>query len=163
MLRNMTSLYIQWQDEVLLLYRIGSRVIEPSWVGIGGHFEPQEVHDPRACVLRELREETGLTEASLEDLRLRYVSLRHNGSELRQNFYFFARLRGEKPPLSCTEGHLRWVKWDLVPALPMPITARNCVEHYLRQGCQDTRLYGIMRNAGAELPVITPLTLGEES
>ncbi len=158
MLRNMTSLYIQWQDEVLLLYRIASRVVEPSWVGIGGHFEPQEVHNPRACVLRELREETGLTESSLEDLRLRYVSLRHNGSELRQNFYFFARLRGEKPPLSCTEGHLRWVKWDLVPMLPMPITARNCVEHYLRQGHLNHRLYGIVHHVDTGLPVIIPLT-----
>lgn len=162
MLRNMTSLYIQWQGEVLLLYRIGSRVIEPSWVGIGGHFEPQDVHDPRACVLRELREETGLTESSLEDLRLRYVSLRHNGSELRQNFYFFARLRGEKPLLSCTEGHLRWVKWDHVSTLPMPVTARSCLEHYLQQGRRDARLYGIMHNAGTAPPVITPLTLGEE-
>ncbi len=161
MLRNMTSIYIQHQDEVLMLYRVGSRVIEPSWVGIGGHFEPQEVHDPKACALRELQEETGLTENSLEDLVLRYVSLRHNGAELRQNFYFFARLRGEKPPLSCTEGRLRWVKWDKVPDLPMPVTARFCVEHYLRQGRLDHRLYAIIHDAETGRSVVTPLTGGQ--
>ena len=32
---------------------------------VGGHFEQAELNDPRACALRELQEETGLTEESL--------------------------------------------------------------------------------------------------
>lgn len=56
-LRNMTSLYISRGTKMLLLYRIGSRVVPPSWCGIGGHFEPYELNDPRKCVLRELKEE----------------------------------------------------------------------------------------------------------
>ena len=60
-LRNMTSIYISCGTKILLLYRIGSRVVPPSWCGIGGHFEPDELNDPRTCVLRELEEETGLT------------------------------------------------------------------------------------------------------
>ena len=43
-LRNMTSVYITRESEgekqMLLLYRIGSRVVAPSWCGIGGHCEP---------------------------------------------------------------------------------------------------------------------------
>ena len=58
-LRNMTSIYISCGTKILLLYRIGSRVVPPSWCGIGGHFEPDELNDPRTCVLRELEEETG--------------------------------------------------------------------------------------------------------
>ncbi len=38
-LRNMTSVYIMHQDKMLLLYRIGSRVVYPSWCGFGGPFE----------------------------------------------------------------------------------------------------------------------------
>lgn len=30
-LRNMTSIYILREDCLLLLYRVGSRVVEPSW------------------------------------------------------------------------------------------------------------------------------------
>ena len=51
-LRNMTSLYILKDDKVLLLYRQGSRVVNDKWVGsAGGHFEPEELNDARACVL----------------------------------------------------------------------------------------------------------------
>ena len=57
-LRNMTSLYILKDDKVLLLYRQGSRVVNDKWVGsAGGHFEPEELNDARACVLREMQEE----------------------------------------------------------------------------------------------------------
>lgn len=37
-LRNMTSLFLFNGNRILLLYRIGSRVIAPSWCGIGGAF-----------------------------------------------------------------------------------------------------------------------------
>lgn len=51
-LRNMTSIYITREDRMLLLYRIGSRVVAPSWCGIGGHFEEAELNNPaprRGC------------------------------------------------------------------------------------------------------------------
>ena len=157
MLRNMTSIFISRGEEVLMLYRVGSRAIEPSWVGIGGHMEPEEIHDPQACVLRELSEEVGLTGEDLEGLTLRYVSLRHNGKELRQNFYFFAELKGEKRDLPCSEGTLAWVKWDKVPELHMPVTARNALEHYLAVGRYDTKIYGVVTGADMRATVI-PLT-----
>ncbi len=92
-LRNMTAVYISRGEEMLMLYRIGSRVVEPSWVGIGGHFEPEELNDPKACMIRELSEEIGLAEEDLEGLQLRYVTLRLKKGEIRQNYYYFAKLR----------------------------------------------------------------------
>ena len=92
-LRNMTSVYLTSQNRFLLLYRTGSRVIDDSYTGTaGGHFEESELNDPRACVLRELREETGLSENDIEGLSLRYVTMRLKKGEIRQNYYFFARL-----------------------------------------------------------------------
>ena len=161
MLRSMTSIYILRDDEILLLYRMGSRVIEPSWVGIGGHFEPEEVNDPKACVLRELKEETGLTMSNIENMELRYVSMRHTGKEIRQNFYFFAQLKGDLPEnLVCSEGHLTWKKLSELPDLSMPVTAKSCMNHYLAQGRFDHLVYGAMHNA-EQKPVIIPLTKEE--
>ena len=58
-LRNMTSLYITGERGILCLYRVGSRVANHKYIGsAGGHFENCEMNDPRACVLRELREES---------------------------------------------------------------------------------------------------------
>ncbi len=62
----MTSVYLFDEQGILCLYRIGSRVANNKCVGsAGGHFEPCEVSDARACALRELQEELGLTEADV--------------------------------------------------------------------------------------------------
>ena len=36
-LRNMATVYIRNGDKMLLLDRIGSKVVARSWCGIGGH------------------------------------------------------------------------------------------------------------------------------
>ena len=39
-LRNMTAIYLMRRDQILLLYRQGSRVVNEPWTGsAGGHFE----------------------------------------------------------------------------------------------------------------------------
>ena len=109
-LRNMTSVYLSGEKGILCLYRIGSRVVSNRYIGsAGGHFEPEELNDPRACVLREMQEELGLTENDVEGLTLRYITHRLMGEEIRQNYYFFARLKEDRE-LHSTEGNLRWVK-----------------------------------------------------
>lgn len=141
-LRNMTALYLVEGERLLCLYRIGSRVAEGKYVGsAGGHFEPEELNDPRACVLRELREELGLAEGDLEGLSLRYITHRLTAGEIRQNYYFFARLK-ENRPLTSTEGTLRWVPFGEVPELVMPVSAKHMILHYLREGRFTGKLYG---------------------
>lgn len=44
-LRCMTSLYLEKEDKLLMLYRIGSRVVEESYIDTaGGHFEKAKLH-----------------------------------------------------------------------------------------------------------------------
>ena len=129
-LRNMTSVYITRRgadgDQMLLLYRIGSRVVAPSWCGIGGHVEPQELNDVRTAVLRELEEEIDLTENDLEHLRLRYVTLRMKEGEIRQNYYFFADQKdGVDVEKNSPEGIPRWVSYEEILQMKMPYTARS--------------------------------------
>lgn len=141
-LRNMTAVYISRGEKMLMLYRIGSRVVEPSWVGIGGHFEPEELNDPKACMLRELEEEIGLTSEDLEHLRLRYVTLRLKKGEIRQNYYYFAELRdGVQLKMESDEGRVRWIPFDQLLEKEMPLTAKQMLTHYMTEGRFDDRLY----------------------
>ena len=148
-LRNMTSLYITGQKGILCLYRVGSRVVSNRYIGsAGGHFEKEELNDPRACVLRELDEELGLTECDLCDLKLRYITHRYMAGEIRQNYYYFASLREERE-LTSTEGTLRWVKPEEFPDLPMPVSAKHMILHYLEAGQYTADLYaGITEQTG---------------
>lgn len=148
-LRNMTSVYITDGDRMLLLYRIGSRVVEPSWCGVGGHFEKEELNDAKAAVLREAEEEIGLKESGLVDLQLRYITLRNKNGEIRQNYYFFAKLaEGTKVSEECTEGILEWVPFHEVCARKMPYTAKYVMEHYLSVGRDTKTIYGGIASAG---------------
>ena len=140
-LRPMTGIYLLHGEKILMLHRKGSRVVDGLWVSsAGGHMEPHELNDPTACVLREMHEELALTPDVLEDFSLRYVSLRFTGGEVRENYYFFARLPQELP-LTSAEGELRWVLLDEVMALEMPFSARYMLAHYLHTGRFTSQLY----------------------
>ncbi len=142
-LRPMTAIYLTRGDEVLMLYRVGSRVVAPSWTGsAGGHMEADEFKDPKACVLRELYEETGLTEDALEGLRLRYVTMRLKNGEIRENYYYFASLKDGFDPDVSNEGTLKWHALTDVKELPQPVTAKWMMRHYVEIGRYDDKLYG---------------------
>ena len=141
-LRNMTAIYILHQEKMLMLYRVGSRVVEPSWCGIGGHFEESELNDPKACVLRELEEETPIKREMLENLTFKYVTLRLKKGEIRQNYYYFASLKDDVSlELTSNEGSLRWVPLAEVMDKKMPLTAKYMLQHYLEIGRFDDKVY----------------------
>ena len=133
-LRNMTSVYLVRENEVLCLYRMGSRVANNKYIGsAGGHFEPEELN---------------LSETDVEGLTLRYITHRLTGGEIRQNYYFFGRLKAERP-LESTEGILHWIPFEDVPALEMPVSAKHMILHYLREGRFTDRIYcGITEENG---------------
>ncbi|MBQ2954438.1 MAG: NUDIX domain-containing protein [Clostridia bacterium] len=156
-LRPMTALYLTRGEEILLLYRTGSRVVGNSYTGAaGGHMEADEYNSARACVLRELREETGLTPDDLTDLAMRYVTLRLKDGEIRQNYYFFAGLRPGCQPGESNEGRLEWHHLDALAALPMPHTAKQVLMHYVAEGRFTQLLYGGV--SAADGTVFTPMT-----
>ena len=147
-LRNMTSVYLTGERGILCLYRIGSRVANNLYVGAaGGHFEKEEVNDARACVLREMQEELGLTAADVQDMKLRYITLRLKNGEIRQNYYFFGKLLSEKS-LQSTEGNLKWFSYEEAAHLQMPASAKKMMLHYLQVGRFDDNLYAGITEAG---------------
>ncbi|MBQ7848624.1 MAG: NUDIX domain-containing protein [Clostridia bacterium] len=156
-LRPMTAIYLTRGDQLLLLYRKGSRVVGNSYTGAaGGHMEPEEFNSARACVLRELEEETGLTESALEGLSMRYVTMRLKNGEIRENYYFFAALRAGCEPKGSNEGDLTWCPLAELESLPMPVTAAHVLRHYVDKGRFDQLLYGgVTTPAGT---VFTPMT-----
>ncbi len=143
-LRCMTSVYLSHKGRLLLLYRQGGRVVTDMWVGsAGGHFEKDELNDPEACIIREMQEELGLSPSNIEGLRMKYVTLRRTKGEMRQNYYFFAELKGDiEKELASNEGELRWFEREELSELKMPFTARFVVDHYLDVGINDDKLYG---------------------
>ena len=60
-MKNTTLCYITRGDQVLMLHRVKKKndINHDKWIGIGGKFEGEE--SPDECLLREAREETGLT------------------------------------------------------------------------------------------------------
>jgi len=150
MLRNMTSIYIECKDKMLLLYRIGSRVDQPSWRGIGGHFEKDELNNPKACVLRELFEETNIKERDIGSVKLKYITLRMKDNEIRQNYYYFTELLNTEIDISkCNEGILNWFGMDEILDKEMPFTAKECLNHYLCIGKENDKLYaGVATDSG---------------
>jgi 8-oxo-dGTP diphosphatase len=142
MLRNMAGIYIIDKDKMLLLYRIGSRVVQPSWCNIGGHFEEFELNNPKACALREVFEETGIKESDITNLKLKYVTLRNKNNEIRQNYYFFADLNNKNLRLKdCNEGILEWFEISKVLDKDMPYSSKEVLKHYLSIGKDDNNIY----------------------
>ena len=56
-----TLCYIEHNNQYLMLHRVKKHhdMNEGKWIGVGGHVEEQET--PEECLVREVKEETGLT------------------------------------------------------------------------------------------------------
>jgi len=154
-LRNMTSVYLTGEKGILCLYRIGSRVANNKYIGsAGGHFEKEELNDAKMCALREMQEELNLTDADVDDLKLRYITLRLKNGEIRQNYYFFGKLKTERP-LESTEGNLHWFSYEQAENLQMPASAKHMMLHYLKTGRYDDNLYaGITEVEGTRFVIM---------
>ena len=157
-LRNMTSIYLLCGDEILLLYREGGRVANNSYISsAGGHMEEGELNSPQTGMLRELREELGLRESNLKSLRLRYITQRLKDGEVRQIYYYFAEIADKTLASASTEGQLKWLSLADACTLPMPVTAKRMLEHYISHGRFTDCLY-----AGATTPEGMVFTALEE-
>ena len=152
-LRNMTAIYLLKDDKVSLLYRQDGQVVNDVWTGsAGGHFEEFELNNPKACVLRELNEELNLCENDIDNLALRYVTLRKTNGEIRQNYYFFANLKENITDNLCSnEGQVKWFSINDIGTLEMPYTAKYVMEHFCTTGRFSDKLYtGVANEKGVE-------------
>ena len=113
---NTTLCYVLRGDEVLMLHRVKKKndINKDKWLGIGGKFENQE--SPDQCLLREAREETGLTLTSWQ-CRAVITFLTENPEE-GEHMYLFTADGVEGEMTDCSEGDLQWVKREFLSALP---------------------------------------------
>lgn len=101
-----TLCYIEKNDCYLLMHRIKKEkdINKDKWIGIGGHFEPKE--SPEECLLREVKEETGLT---LTSYRFRGIVTFVTETGLFEYMCLYTADGFEGELLDCDEGTLEWV------------------------------------------------------
>ena len=110
-----TLCYITQGDQVLMLHRVKKKndINRDKWIGIGGKFEQEE--SPDECLLRDARDETGLT---LTSWRCRgVVTFLCEGIE-GEYMYLFTADGFEGDLKVCDEGDLQWVSREFLGKLP---------------------------------------------
>lgn len=112
---NTTLCYVTRGDEVLMLHRVKKKndINQDKWIGIGGKFEGEET--PDECLLREAKEETGLT---LTSWRCRGVVTFLSDTYEGEYMYLFTADGFEGELTDCPEGDLQWVSREFVDSLP---------------------------------------------
>lgn len=117
---NLTTLcYIEKDHQYLMMHRISKKndVNKDKWIGVGGHFEKGE--SPEECLLREVKEETGL---ALTSYRFRGIvtfcleeepeSAGDAQKHLVEYMCLYTADGFEGDLKECSEGKLEWVEKD---------------------------------------------------
>ena len=112
---NSTLCYIYRGDEVLLLHRTRKKddINHDKWIGLGGKFEEGE--SPEDCVLREVREETGLT---LTSWRYRGIVTFANDLYETEYMHLFTADGFTGEMTACDEGEPAWIRKREMDRLP---------------------------------------------
>lgn len=115
-MKNTTLCYPERDGKYLMLHRVKKEndLNHDKWVGVGGKFEPDE--SPDECLLREVREETGLT---LTNYRCRGIVTFVSARWETEYMYLYTATGWTGTLIDCDEGDLEWVDKDRVPALPI--------------------------------------------
>ena len=115
-MKNTTLCYIEQDDSYLMLHRVKKHQ-DPNagkWIGVGGKFENGE--SPDECLVREVREETGLT---LTHWRCRGIVTFVSDEWPTEYMHLFTGHTQQDPCVVCDEGDLEWVDQDKVKDLPI--------------------------------------------
>ncbi len=109
-----TLCYLSVGGKTLMLHRVKKKndVNHDKWIGVGGKFEPGE--SPEECMLREFREETGLT---LTKWAYRGL-ITFVAEDWSEYMHLFTATAYEGTLCACDEGTLAWVPDEEVPTLP---------------------------------------------
>lgn len=101
-----TLCYIEKDDKYLMLHRVKKEndLNHDKWVGVGGKFEPDET--PEECMLREVREETGLT---LTRYRFRAILTFLSDEWETEYIHLYTASEFTGTLLECDEGNLEWI------------------------------------------------------
>jgi 8-oxo-dGTP diphosphatase len=115
-MKNTTLCYIENKGRYLMLHRTFSKGDgnDGKWIGVGGHFEENE--SPFDCVIREVREETGLT---LLKPKYRGVVTFVSDKYQTEQMHLFTCNKYDGEIIPCTEGELCWVEKSKLFDLPM--------------------------------------------
>ena len=116
-MRNTTLCYLKRGRDYLMLHRVKKEVDEnkDKWIGIGGKFEEGE--SPEDCLLREVREETGLT---LTSWRYRGIVTFVSDEWGTEYMHLFTADAWEgQIRQDCDEGELEWIDREKLLSLPI--------------------------------------------
>ena len=109
-----TLCYIENNAQYLMLHRTKKQndINQGKWIGVGGHVENEE--SPEECLVREVKEETGLT---LTSYRLRGLVTFINSECESELMCVFTADEYTGNLITCEEGDLQWIAKAQVPDL----------------------------------------------
>lgn len=105
-MRQTTQCYLETDGKYLMLHRTKKTADEnhDKWIGVGGKFEEGE--SPEECMLREVKEETGLNV-----VEWRYCGIVTFVSNIwpAEQMHIFVCTQWEGVQIECDEGELKWI------------------------------------------------------
>lgn len=113
---NTTLCYLEKDGRYLMLHRVKKEhdLNHDKWIGVGGKFEEGE--SPEDCLLRETREETGLT---LTRYRYRGIVTFVSNEWPTEYMHLFTADGWTGKQTVCSEGVLEWIPKQNLWSLPL--------------------------------------------
>ncbi len=111
-----TLCYLEKDGQYLMLHRVSKKndVNHDKWIGVGGKFEPGET--PEECLLREVKEETGLT---LLQYSFRGILTFICDQQEPEYIFLFTSSSFTGGMRECEEGVLEWVDKNKIKDLEL--------------------------------------------
>jgi 8-oxo-dGTP diphosphatase len=149
-LLNGAAAFLRKGNDYLLLKRADNRNFAPGiWGGVGGKFEPGELNNPQAAILREIHEESGIVESDITNLTLRYILMHRKGDVIWQSYIYFGETNAD-PSVVTDEGTLHWIPEDELLNRQFTVTFTHMLRHYLAHKDEERVTVGAAENMGSE-------------
>ncbi|MBO5374847.1 MAG: 8-oxo-dGTP diphosphatase [Clostridia bacterium] len=115
-MKDTTLCYIEKDNKYLMIYRNKKKndVNEGKYVGIGGHIENGETLEE--CIIREAKEETGLT---IINPKYRGIITFISNVYEEERMHLFTCTSFEGELTTCNEGELEWIDKSRLEQIPM--------------------------------------------